>query len=88
MLYLNKGRELSMRKVIKKREKSKLTQADIKKYSSSQLDHVILKIQAEEKRYTFLLVLFFFLLICCISFFMFSSFTEGEIPSNIVMYSL
>ena len=71
-----------MRKTAQKREKKKLTQADIKKYSSSQLDHVILKIQAEERRYTLLLVLFFFLLICGGSYIVFSSFSLAEFSND------
>lgn len=71
-----------MRKTAQKREKKKLTQADIKKYSSSQLDYVILKIQAEERRYTLLLVLFFFLLICGGSYIVFSSFSLAEFSND------
>lgn len=71
-----------MRKTAQKREKKKLTQADIKKYSSSRLDHVILKIQAEERRYTLLLVLFFFLLICGGSYIVFSSFSLAEFSND------
>ncbi len=71
-----------MRKTAQKREKKKLTQVDIKKYSSSQLDHVILKIQAEERRYTLLLVLFFFLLICGGSYIVFSSFSLAEFSND------
>lgn len=63
----------SKSKNTKKRKKKKLTQADIKKYPMNELDHVILKIKANEVKYTvifvFVILIFFFV----ITFFTFSS---------------
>lgn len=52
-------------------KKKKLTQADIKKYSMNELDHVILKIKANEVKYTVIsvfIMLFLFLTIVFIAF--------------------
>lgn len=40
----------------KVKKKRKLKQSDIKKYSSNQIDHVILKIKANERKYTIITV--------------------------------
>ncbi len=58
-------------KTNKKKVKKKLTQADIKKYSSTQIDHVILKIKANERKYTIIsvcIILFAFLVCSYIIF--------------------
>ncbi|MDD5888604.1 MAG: hypothetical protein PUC82_03855 [bacterium] len=60
----------------KKRHKKKLTQADIKKYSMNELDHVILKIKANEAKYTIILVFFILLIFFLLSYIIFSSVQE------------
>lgn len=55
------------------RKKKKLTQADIKKYSMTELDHVILKIKANEVKYTVISVVIILVVFFIISFMAFSS---------------
>lgn len=60
-----KETKVSKRKTVKRGARgTKLTQADIKKYSQSELDHVILKIKANEIKYTIITVL----IILCLLF--------------------
>ena len=63
----------------KKKNKKKLTQADIKKYSSTQIDHVILKIKANERKYTIISVciILFAFLVC--SYIIFSAIQESNV---------
>lgn len=63
----------------KKKDKKKLTQADIKKYSSTQIDHVILKIKANERKYTIISVciILFAFLVC--SYIIFSAIQESNV---------
>lgn len=62
-----------------KKDKKKLTQADIKKYSSTQIDHVILKIKANERKYTIISVciILFAFLVC--SYIIFSAIQESNV---------
>lgn len=62
-----------------KKDKKKLTQADIKKYSSTQIDHVILKIKANERKYTIVSVciILFAFLVC--SYIIFSAIQESNV---------
>ena len=46
----NKKDEKKQNKEKKVKKKKKLKQSDIKKYSSNQIDHVILKIKANERK--------------------------------------
>ncbi len=59
------------KKFKKTRKKKKLTQADIKKYPMTELDHVILKIKANETKYTIIsviiILLVFFMVIFMVS---------------------
>lgn len=66
------------KKTINKRikKKKKLTQADIKKYSMSELDHVISKIKANEVKYTVLSVIFILIVFFIIAYIVFSSVQE------------
>ena len=52
----NKKDEKKQNKEKKVKKKKKLKQSDIKKYSSNQIDHVILKIKANERKYTIITV--------------------------------
>lgn len=54
-------------------KKKKLTQADIKKYSSTQIDHVILKIKANERKYTIITVCLILVIFLSSSYIIFSS---------------
>ena len=53
----------------KSAKKKKLTQADIKKYSSTEIDHVILKIKANERKYKIISVTVILLLFLILSLF-------------------
>ncbi len=73
-----------MKRILKKSPKKKhLTQADIKKYSSNQLDHVILKVKENEKKYIMISVLIILLIfgICC--YFIFTSVRKGTIHNTL-----
>ena len=65
-------------KILKKKTHrgTKLTQADIKKYSMNELDHVILKIKANEVKYTIISVLIILLVFFFVSYMIFSSVQE------------
>ncbi len=70
--------EKATKKTLKRkiRKKKKLTQADIKKYSMSELDHVILKIKANEVKYTIISVLFMLVVFFIVAYIIFSSVQE------------
>lgn len=72
----------------KPKKKKKLKQSDIKKYSSNQIDHVILKIKANERRYTIISVciILFVFLIC--SYFVFSSIQKSFVKTTFKTGSL
>lgn len=72
-------------KSLKKRARNgtKLTQADIKKYSMNELDHVILKIKANEVKYTIISVLIILLVFFLVSYIIFSSVQE-RISHNVL----
>lgn len=72
--------ESSSKKVKKsKKQKKKLTQADIKKYSSTQIDHVILKIKANERKYTIISVCIILLAFLVCSYIIFSAIQESNV---------
>ncbi len=56
----------------KVKKKRKLKQSDIKKYSSNQIDHVILKIKANERKYTIITVSVILIVFLFSSYFVFS----------------
>ncbi len=71
-----------------KPKKKKLKQSDIKKYSSNQIDHVILKIKANERRYTIISVcIILFVFITC-SYFVFSSIQKSHVKTTFKTGSL
>jgi len=62
----------------KKKSSKRLTQADIKKYSNGQIDHVILKIKAKERQYTIISVIAVLLITSFILLLSFSSVQKEE----------
>ena len=60
----------------KKRKKKRLKQSDIKKYSMNELDHVILKIKANEVKYTVISVIIILIVFFIIAYIIFSSIQE------------
>lgn len=60
----------------KKRKKKRLKQSDIKKYSMTELDHVISKIKANEVKYTVISVLIILISFFIIAYIIFSSVQE------------
>lgn len=69
-------------KTVKKKTKrvnKKLTQADIKKYPSNQIDHVILKIKANEKKYTIITVCAILVIFLSSSYIVFSSIQKANV---------
>lgn len=68
----NKKDEKKQNKEKKVKKKKKLKQSDIKKYSSNQIDHVILKIKANERKYTIITVSVILAVFLISSYFVFS----------------
>ena len=62
-----------------KKTKKSLTQADIKKYSSTQIDHVILKIKANERKYTIISVCVILTVFLVCSYFVFSAIQNSSV---------
>lgn len=62
-----------------KRVNKKLTQADIKKYPSNQIDHVILKIKANERKYTIITVCAILVIFLSCSYIVFSSIQKANV---------
>lgn len=62
-----------------KKTKKRLTQADIKKYSSTQIDHVILKIKANERKYTIISVCVILTVFLICSYFVFSAIQNSSV---------
>lgn len=60
----------------KRRKKKRLKQSDIKKYSMSELDHVISKIKANEVKYTVISVIIILIVFFIIAYIIFSSVQE------------
>lgn len=67
----------------KKGKKSTLTPADIKKYPSNKIDHVILKIKANEKKYTLITVTIILAVSIVSLYFVFSAVERGMIHNNL-----
>lgn len=63
-------------------KKKKLTQADIKKYSSTEIDHVILKIKANERKYKIISVSVILLVFLVCSFIVFSAVQDSHVKST------
>lgn len=74
---LNKTEEKKKNK--KKIKKKKLTQADIKKYSSTEIDHVILKIKANERKYKIISVSVILLVFLVCSYIVFSTIQDSHV---------
>lgn len=66
----------------KSAKKKKLTQADIKKYSSTEIDHVILKIKANERKYKIISVTVILLLFLICSYIVFSAVQDSHVKST------
>lgn len=62
-----------------KNAKKKLTQADIKKYPSNQIDHVIYKIKANERKYTIIIVCVILVIFLSCSYIIFSSIQKANV---------
>lgn len=60
------------------KKKKKLKQSDIKKYSSNQIDHVILKIKANERKYTIITVSIILFVFLVSSYFVFSKIQKTQ----------
>ena len=74
----NKKKHNKEKKVEKKK---KLKQSDIKKYSSNQIDHVILKIKANERKYTIITVSVILVVFLISSYFVFSKIQKSKYDS-------
>lgn len=61
-----------------KKNPKKLTQADIKKYSNTQIDHVISKIKEQELKFTIILVSIILGVFFIVSYFAFSSIQKSK----------